>query len=241
MKLTECGESESNYRCIAVVGGGGKTSLIFYLTRLLTEQGKKVIVAASTHMARDKERPFAGWGDQEQLFRNLSVWGYSVVGVPEEGTGKITCPVRADWETLRDRCDTLLVEADGARGLPLKAPADHEPVIPEPAELVIGVAGLDALDQPIPESCHRPERVAALLGRPLDHRITEEDIAEICRSERGLRKGVGERAFGIVLNKADDEGIRRRGEEIRKKIAENRSGQWVKVMSLKNIEKNIKS
>lgn len=229
------------YRCIAVVGGGGKTSLIFHLARLLTGQGKKVIVATSTHMARDSNHPFALWGDKEQLCRNLLSLGYSVVGVPEEVTeemtkkmpGKITCPIQPDWDSLLDCCDTLLVEADGAHGRPLKVPAAHEPVIPAQAQLVIGVVGLDALDQTIAEGCHRPELTAALLGRDMEHWITEEDIAKICLAGQGLRKGVEERAFWIVLNKADDEEIRGRGEKIRKKIVERSPGQRVKVTSLK--------
>lgn len=224
------------YRCIAVVGGGGKTSLIFHLARLLTGQGKKVIVATSTHMARDSSHPFALWGDGGQLNRNLSEWGYSVVGVPEETTGKIACPPRPDWGALQDDCDILLVEADGAHGLPLKVPAAHEPVIPRQAELVIGVAGLDALGQTIAEGCHRPELTAALLGKDLTHRITEEDIVKICLDVRGLRKGVGERPFWIVLNKADDEEIRERGEKIRKRVMERRPGQWVGVTSLKHAQ-----
>lgn len=156
-----------------------------------------------------------------------------MVGVTKEEAGKITCPPRPDWEALLDQCDTLLVEADGAHGLPLKVPAAHEPVIPRQAELVIGVAGLDALGQTIAEGCHRPELTAALLGKDLTHRITEEDIVKICLDGRGLRKGVGGRAFWIVLNKADDEEIWERGEKIRKKIVERSPGQRVKVTSLK--------
>lgn len=221
-----------NERCIAVVGGGGKTSLIFRLAGLLARKGKKVIVATSTHMAKDSHHPFALWGDKEQLCCNLLDWGYSVIGVPEEMTEKITCPVQPDWNRLLDCCDILLVEADGAHGRPLKVPAAHEPVIPEQAGLVIGVVGLDALGQTIKDGCHRPEQTAALLGQALEHRITEEDIARICTDEQGLRKDVGKRPFRIVLNKADDEEIRRRGEGIRKRIMERCPGQWVGVTSL---------
>lgn len=241
-----------NERCIAVVGGGGKTSLIFHLAGLLARKGRKVIVATSTHMAKDSHHPFALWGDKEQLCCNLLDWGYSVVGVPEEMAEKmigkmsghmpgnmsekmpekITCPVQPDWNLLLGCCDTLLVEADGAHGRPLKVPAAHEPVIPEQAGLVIGVVGLDALGQTIKDGCHRPEQTAALLGQALEHRITEEDIARICTDEQGLRKDVGKRSFRIVLNKADDEEIRRRGEEIRKRIMERCPGQWVGVTSL---------
>lgn len=41
------------------------------------------------------------------------------------------------------------IEADGAKRLPLKAPGEWEPVIPEFVDLVIGVVGMDALGEPI--------------------------------------------------------------------------------------------
>lgn len=222
-----------DYRCIAVVGGGGKTSLIFYLAKLLAEKGKKVIVATSTHMAKDSCHPFACWGNESLLYDNLSAWGYSVVGVPENTTGKITCPSQPNWEDLLRYCDILLVEADGAHGRPLKVPADFEPVIPEQAELVIGVVGLDALGQSIEKGCHRPELVAALLGQDVQHKITEDDIAVICHSPHGLQKDVGKRAFWIILNKADDERTQKHGDDIRQKILENNPAQPVYVISLK--------
>ena len=60
---------------IAVVGGGGKTSLIFQLTRELVEKGKKVIITTTTHMAYDPERPFAGNVDPDGIQRLLDRYG----------------------------------------------------------------------------------------------------------------------------------------------------------------------
>ena len=213
------------YRCIAVVGGGGKTSLIYYLARLFIKQKRKVIIATSTHMVKDNSHPFALWGDKSKIRESLLKACYCVTGIPEENTGKITCPKEADWRELLSLCDVLLIEADGAKGLPLKVPADHEPVIPDAAELVIGVAGLDVLDKPIKDVCHRPELTAEFLGVDTSHLVTEEDIAEICCSSRGLRKGVGNRDFKVFLNKADTSDSRKRGFYIRDMILKNLSGQ----------------
>jgi len=59
----------------------------------------------------------------------------------------------------------LLIEADGSRQRPLKAPASHEPVIPNWVDTVAVVAGLSALGSPLTEKwVHRPERFAALSG-----------------------------------------------------------------------------
>jgi hypothetical protein len=44
---------------------------------------------------------------------------------------------------------TWLVEADGARGLLVKAPGLHEPTIPPCADLVCVLASLDAVGRPL--------------------------------------------------------------------------------------------
>jgi probable selenium-dependent hydroxylase accessory protein YqeC len=85
---------------------------------------------------------------------------------------------------------TVLVEADGSRGLPFKAPADHEPVIPSSATLVVVVVGIDALGRPIGETAHRAERVLALTGRSVDDPVTPEDIVAVVAHPDGGRKNV---------------------------------------------------
>jgi probable selenium-dependent hydroxylase accessory protein YqeC len=100
-------------------------------------------------------------------------------------------------------CVTVM-ECDGARVRPFKAPADHEPVIPPFADAVIAVAGADCFGKSIGEICHRPERVAALLGTDLDHLITPADVARVLASPAGGRKSVpAGAAFRCAVNKAD--------------------------------------
>ena len=48
-----------SHRTIAVVGSGGKTSLIWRLAEELVQTGQKVAVTTTTHMAIEKERPLA--------------------------------------------------------------------------------------------------------------------------------------------------------------------------------------
>ncbi len=66
----------------------------------------------------------------------------------------------------------VLIEADGAARLPLKAPAAYEPVLPESATLVIAMCGLEAQWVPLDEEhVHRASLLADLLdlepGRPI--------------------------------------------------------------------------
>ena len=99
----------------------------------------------------------------------------------------------------------MLVEADGAKRLPLKAPAEHEPVIPNETRLVIAVAGLDGVGKTIHESVFRSERYAALCCKLEEDIVTPREIALVLAHEEGQRKGVPPGArFAVLLNKADD-------------------------------------
>lgn len=188
---------------IAVVGGGGKTSLIFRLARELVAGKKSVIVTTTTHMARDPAQPFALDGEEETVRSNLLRYGYTVAADFEKESGKLCSLSEEGFLKLREWCHVLLVEADGSRGLPIKAPEAWEPVIPSVAELVIGVAGLDCLGRPLGETAHRPELLSGLLGKKPEALVTPEDVAKLAASARGMRKNVGNRAYRVYLNKAD--------------------------------------
>ena len=67
----------------------------------------------------------------------------------------------------------IIVEADGAKRRPLKAPGRYEPVIPACSHIVIGVVGLNGLGKPLDKKyVFRPEIFAEItklgLGKPID-------------------------------------------------------------------------
>ena len=83
-----------------------------------------------------------------------------VAGV--EGDRAVGVPPELPYELLaRPDVDWVVVEADGSRMLPVKAPAAHEPVVPVETTLLIPVVGIDALSGPIREVAHRHELVSA--------------------------------------------------------------------------------
>jgi probable selenium-dependent hydroxylase accessory protein YqeC len=108
-------------------------------------------------------------------------------------------------DALADLFDLVLVEADGSRGLPIKAPASHEPVLPGSSALVIGVIGLDALGKPMAGgTVHRPELFGPLVGCAPGEAITAAHLARLVASPDGLFKGAPEGSLRVVLlNKAD--------------------------------------
>lgn len=191
------------YPVIAVVGGGGKTSLIYRLTRELISMGKKVIIATTTHMAYDPERPFARDGKTEEVKEKLEESGYVMAAGLDEAQDKITALPEEQLISLMNLCDVMLIEADGSRQKPLKVPAEWEPVIPSFADLVISVVGLDCLGKPICETTHRMERTSEFLKKSIHAPVTEDDIVKIAGSIHGLFKDVAGRVYRVYLNKAD--------------------------------------
>ena len=210
------------HRAVSVVGGGGKTSLIFRLTAELVSMGKRVIVTTTTHMAYEPRRPFADSEDFTTIREHLQKYGYTIaarrnqqeaigesyaesskITSPRTECQKISSPRMESLEKLREECDVLLIEADGSKRLPVKVPAEWEPVIPEFADLVIGVIGLDALGQPINQTAHRPELTASFLNKSLTAPITSDDLVKIASSVQALRKNTDKIEYRVYLNKSD--------------------------------------
>ena len=137
----------------AIIGGGGKTTLLYRLARELEGRGS-VIVTTSTHIFKPTDLPFALTAGK--------VSGILCVGMPCEN-GKLSAPQQS-FRELTALADYVLVEADGSAGRPLKAHASHEPVIPREANQVICVVGASGLNRPAAVKVHRPERFMALSG-----------------------------------------------------------------------------
>ena len=196
----------------AIVGGGGKTTVLEGLGRILSRSGS-VIVTTSTHIfPPDGIRTASG---PEEIREILERDGICCAGRAEPGTGKLVGP-GIPFPDLERMADYVLVEADGARRLPLKAPGDREPVIPAGTRLVIAVAGLDGIGKPVRETCFRPERYAGIAGCAADDPVRPEDAAAVLSSPQGQRKNLPEgAAYAVVLNKADTEFRIRQAEQIR--------------------------
>ena len=186
---------------ICLVGGGGKTTVMYELAAAWAACGRKVLVLTSTHILRPTDGSFAA---DVPVVQNLWQQGrYAVIGMPEPATGKLTAPPQGLYNELQPQADVILCEADGSRHHPCKVPAAHEPVLLPDCDMVLAVAGMDALGYSLAQACQRPQLAAALLGCSLDSVIDEQMLAALLLSEQGARKNVGARAYYIVLNKCD--------------------------------------
>jgi len=157
MRLVDGLRAENNSR-IAFVGAGGKTSAMFRLARQLATP---VICMNTTHLALDQAR----LADQHFIVTNpadlASIFNQPISGIvlltgPETDRQRLSGLTDLLVEKIQIYADQLgvplLVEADGARQLPLKAPALHEPPIPQWVNHVVYLVGLTGLNQPLDEA-----------------------------------------------------------------------------------------
>ena len=147
----------------AVIGSGGKTTLLRTLSR---ELPGTVLLATTTHILPFEGVPLVTDGGEAAVRRALAESRVVCVGTPA-AEGKLTAPA-LPFSVLTRLADYVLVEADGSRRLPLKAHAPHEPVIPKEAGCVLCVVGARGFDRPIREAVHRPEQFCTLTGARLD-------------------------------------------------------------------------
>ena len=187
----------------ALVGGGGKTTLMLQMARELSKSGARVIISTTTHIFPPEGISTSNPETVKSAKTALEQNNLVCFGKPAE-QGKLSAPAISP-EEMTQLADYVLIEADGAKHLPLKAPAEHEPVIPAQTRLVIAVAGLDGAGRRIRETAFRADRYAALCGKSEDDLVSAEDIALVLAHPLGQRKNVSnDMRFAVLLNKADD-------------------------------------
>lgn len=197
---------------ISVVGAGGKTSFITQLCQELYREGFSVIFTTTTRILQPKCIKLVTVNDLPGLkaaVQRQSKPFSLTVGLEMDAEGKVT-GVPPDWVNELIQWETqaiVFVEADGSRGLPFKAPAGHEPVIPTLSSMVVVVTGGDCIGAPLLDTnVHRPEIIGKITGKELGALITAEDVAGVLAHPEGGLKGIPpEGKVVFFLNKADNE------------------------------------
>ncbi len=203
---------------IAFVGAGGKTTALFQLAR---ELPPPVVVTATTHLHVGQIKladshcfgeKLEDLSDLEDNLRGVMLVTGPVDGDRTKGLDKhLMCRLRA---VCNDHALPLLIESDGSRQHPLKAPAEHEPPIPEFVETVVVMAGLSGLGKPLTENyVHRIGRYRHLIQLPSERVdgassgeeiITPEMVVKVLTHPDGGLKNIPTKARRVaLLNQAD--------------------------------------
>lgn len=185
---------------IAIVGAGGKTTLMYHLAKESVKKGWKTLVTTTTHIYRPQEE-FYAHNMQEMIY----LWKqgmYAVVGEECEDH-KLKSLSDKRLEQFMELSDITLMEADGAKHMPCKVPKKIEPVIPESCDTVIIVMGMDAIGKKIENACFRIEEVTKFLNVSKRAILTTEYMAKILLEKYASKKMVEGKEYYIVLNKCD--------------------------------------
>lgn len=182
----------------AVIGSGGKTSLIYKLCKELAESGR-VVFTTTTHVMRPEHMSVTeNMGGLEKL-TEAGVSPVCIGSAVPDNPRKLSAP-NVTMDALADRADYVLVEADGSKMLPIKAHKSYEPVIPKNSSAVILVVGLSGIGGRVAEKVHRIEEFEALTGAGAGDIVTAEAIAGGIAAELPNYKGFD---VSLYLNQTD--------------------------------------
>jgi len=204
---------------LALTGAGGKTSAMFQIAHELIRTAPEsasqtVLLTATTHLSSEQltladQHYFITVPEDVAALDTNRPPGITLLAGPVVDGGRTAGLDKALMRRVHELADSqhlpLLIEADGSRQLPVKAPADHEPVVPHWVTTVVVVAGLSALGQPLSTDwVHRPERFSAISGLQPGDEITVEALAKVLSHPLGGLKGIPNSARRVLLlNQAD--------------------------------------
>lgn len=190
---------------ISVVGAGGKTTILHCMADEFVQKNRNVFVTTTTHIMMEGSPWFLADPDLETIKKGLKQFGQVWAGMPAPGRKLKKLPDEMFGKVLNWKIP-VLIESDGARRMPLKVPAEHEPVIYNGTTHVLSVYGMDAVGKTYEEICFRWEYAVDLLKKKKTDAVTEEDIAVLASSDKGGRKGCpSDAVYAVVLNKADNQ------------------------------------
>ena len=199
---------------VSLTGGGGKTSLLFHLAHALAQTGKKVLTTTTTKIlvpSPEQSRTVIIDANPEKIVHlaasHVVPGTHITVAAHKDQNDKLHGFAPEAIRVFKDSglFDWILIEADGAARRPLKAPAEHEPVISPDTTVLVAVAGLEVLGQPLSEKLvFRSDLAGPLMGLAVGEVITVAALSRLFAHPRGLFKGAPPLARRFIfLNKAD--------------------------------------
>ncbi|MGI6128758.1 MAG: selenium cofactor biosynthesis protein YqeC [bacterium] len=194
---------------ISLVGGGGKTTLLYWLAQELHQQG--VILTTTTKMKHPLDAvPLVLWENQHQVQEELKMLLPQKTPLvancllPEQKVQGLSLKQVQKLTGLK-LAETLVIEADGAKGCSLKGYRNFEPVLTPLTSLLIQVVGADVIGKQLNSMwVHGAKQVAAHTGVQLGDRLDVNAVAQalLYPYARWQDCLIGARRV-VVINKVD--------------------------------------
>ena len=197
------------YPLITIVGAGGKTTTMYTLASELAQRGKRIIITTTTQIFYPEPGETDALivaADTPILLQNIrAAWQHqqriTVAGTFLRTDKLAGLQPEQPYELLmKSGADAVIVEADGARHRMIKAPAEHEPVIPLQTNVALLMISAEAFNQPLSaEIAHRPEHIARVTGISQGDILSPAVIARLITSEQGALKHIPKTASVYLL------------------------------------------
>jgi probable selenium-dependent hydroxylase accessory protein YqeC len=194
---------------IAIIGAGGKTATMYTLADELAQRGKRIITTTTTQIfypGSDETDMLIVASETDALLETIDEAWQQCHRITVAGTVLRTEKLAGlqpeqPYELLvKSGADVVIVEADGARNRLIKAPAEHEPVIPLQANVALLLMSAEAISQPLSDRiAHRPQLVAKVTGIHMGDILSPAVIARLITSEQGALKHIPETAAAYLL------------------------------------------
>jgi len=203
---------------VALVGAGGKTTLMLTLGEELAASGYVTAMTTTTKMDMVKVQQNLDIIIEDDLNKVETILKNRLLSlstqpkalnsilISSKYTNKLI-GVDPSWiSRIGKITDIVIIEADGAAKRSFKAPLNHEPVIPPCTDIVITIVGVDIVGRPLTAKyVHRPERVAQLTGLKLGENVDCQTISKVLMHPDGSTRGKPVNASRIyILNKVDN-------------------------------------
>ena len=187
----------------AVVGCGGKTSLVELMADRLRE--KKVLISTTTKIYPPKMKDIMLCETLRQCEEHEPQTGIQCMGLLNRASGKLEALPDAFLADLQSRYDIVLLEADGSRGLACKGWLANEPVVPHYCTHTVGLLTMGALGKPAGENTvHRLPEFFALTNVGEGQTITVEALeAMVCAPGGMFKNSAGQRY--VLVNQIEDD------------------------------------
>ena len=196
---------------VCLVGAGGKKTSLYRIAR---EHPGRVAISTTVHIPPfdtsvvDGVRvvAFAGPIDKTERHRGLR-------------------PQEIEEVYAGGRFDVCLVKADGARSRLIKAPAAHEPVLPNGTGTLLAFASIRAAGKPLDaEIAHRPDRIAELLWIEPGVVLSAAHIGELlARAYGSIRANDHQRSIAVI-NMVDDANLLKQARAAARSVFEHTAG-----------------